>query len=89
MKRNLYPIISTFLKLQHTTFEPRRLALLLRSHPDPFSINNITDAFDQLQLPNAALEITIEHLPSLSLPVVSVLQSNNRLEFASWYIDRD
>jgi len=81
MVRDIFPIISTFLQMQHTAFDARRLALLLYSHHDSFSVNNVTDAFDDLQLPNAALEVTTEHLPSLTLPVLSVLRLNNRPEF--------
>ena len=81
MVRTLYPIVSTFVQLHHTVFDKRQLRLLLDTHPDFISLNNITDAIDHLQLPNRALEINIDQLTSLPLPLLSMLHLNNRAEF--------
>lgn len=80
--RSLKPLITKFLKLQKASFNKDRLALLVDSHPDFLSLNNITDTFDNLNIPNAAVEIKLGQLQEIQLPVITTIYLDGQQQFA-------
>jgi uncharacterized membrane protein len=67
--------------MHNASFNEERLSLLLNTHPNVFSINNITDAFDELAIPNAVIQIEPTELQKLPLPFLSVVVINNQSSF--------
>jgi uncharacterized membrane protein len=80
--RSLKPLITEFLKLQKGSFNKDRLELLVDSHPDYLSLNNITDTFDSLNIPNAAVEIKPDQLLDIQLPVITSIYFDGQQQFA-------
>ncbi len=67
--------------MHHAYYNEAKLALLLETHPQPLSINNLTDALDELYVPNAVVEIEAGQLEELTIPFMSMITIDNQAHF--------